>query len=834
MRLKSRRFSSKRVGILSTLILVLALAIQPLSPMVMRIAHASLDPAETTPSSPSLGSLAPVLWDGDNYKGINIDLSLKDITGLSSFTATIHRADDSTVVKTMKQARIDWVNSRNGAATSLTIPFVVQALSYDESTSGSWSLPSTTIWTSASVPQSVTVDMTFADSSKNFTKTSPINTRGIDYLSLLPVSSNPHTTIVAPTGIVGNKFTVSGLATDDEALNRVYVQLVYRGDSQRYGGKTINLIGEGAKAEWSHEFDAVKLNLSDGQYAAHAQAVDMKGNRYDTGWTTNFTVDRTGPAISNVTPATGTSVKSDFTVSANVSDPNGVKKIALYVYDQATDTKVKEYPLSNTEGDAWTAQVKLADLRGDAVYDLRFRAVDNLNNVTYHNNRGGAYLVTVDRTSPAFSNIEISPMINGNIGGTVRIAVDLTDDSGVDTNIKYTFIRFFANNREYSYEFTKVAGTESTYEAIVNTRDFVRTNTFAKVNASLRFQDVLGNGRSTKPEVLQGVGVDNSGPGSRLVSPSGGAMVRGTTRFVVEATDHTGTKSGYIKVNGQTYGLAKAEAEDGYWYADVDTTSWSDGSYRVEARLVDLFGQPRYNSNIGSVQVDNTAPTASISVSNENPKVGETVTVIGSVTNEDNIKSHWFEILKPDGTTTFHRYNMNSRDDSFSFEIKDLELGVYRIRYVATDRAGNRNDDPNHKNPTILTLNVNERQLWGRKTQKIQLGPADGAPESIAAPAGLAFGGFGFGFTPAANVVQPGADDEEEVLAEEDNRLESERGSVLNEADNAMENADKEQTSGFMKFLGDWWWLILLGILTLGLLWWIIAAVRRRKDEEEQ
>lgn len=106
-----------------------------------------------------------------------------------------------------------------------------------------------------------------------------------------PEEGDPTTTIVAPTGTVGSTFTVSGVAQDDEALNRVYVQLVNRDDNKRYGGNTVHLIGEGTDAEWSVDYDADADGLPDGVYAAHVTVVDMEGNTGSAGWTENFTVD---------------------------------------------------------------------------------------------------------------------------------------------------------------------------------------------------------------------------------------------------------------------------------------------------------------------------------------------------------------------------------------------------------------------------------------------------------------------------------------------------------------------------------------------------------------
>lgn len=123
----------------------------------------------------------------------------------------------------------------------------------------------------------------------------------------------------------------------------------------------------------------------------------------------DFEADTAGPALTNVSPASGAFKNSDFVASVDATDQTGVKKIALYVIDTGTGAKVKEYAMqSPTSGSTWNANVKLAEIGGEGQYDLRFRAVDDLNNVTYLNNRGGSYLVNVDTTKPSGFNLKLA------------------------------------------------------------------------------------------------------------------------------------------------------------------------------------------------------------------------------------------------------------------------------------------------------------------------------------------------------------------------------------------------------------------------------------------
>ncbi len=103
-------------------------------------------------------------------------------------------------------------------------------------------------------------------------------------------ASNPATDI-AVSAVTDGKFTVSGTATDNLALNRVYVQLVSRVSNQRCGGMTINLIGQGKTVDWAKEYDIATLGCPEGNYAAHVSVVDMAGNTSSAGWTDNFLVE---------------------------------------------------------------------------------------------------------------------------------------------------------------------------------------------------------------------------------------------------------------------------------------------------------------------------------------------------------------------------------------------------------------------------------------------------------------------------------------------------------------------------------------------------------------
>ena len=126
------------------------------------------------------------------------------------------------------------------------------------------------------------------------------------------------------SGVVGNEFTVGGDASDNLALNRVYVQLIDQSTGTRYGGTTINLIPDGKTGHWVRNYNALNTGLPEGNYYAVATVTDMAGNSTTTPFF-EFTVDKTAPILTtvgyvgtNTTPTiTGTTNSATDTVTVD-------------------------------------------------------------------------------------------------------------------------------------------------------------------------------------------------------------------------------------------------------------------------------------------------------------------------------------------------------------------------------------------------------------------------------------------------------------------------------------------------------------------------------------
>lgn len=228
----------------------------------------------------------------------------------------------------------------------------------------------------------------------------------VNYTFGLP-DVRPSTTINVPVGVVGNNFTVSGDAHDDRNLNRVYVQLVNRQTSQRYGGTTIHLIGQGTDAHWSNTFDARSLGMPDGEYAAHATVVDMVGNTGSAGWTENFTVDTTAPAVPTNVVMTGPNggvLAKDWYINSYsvVTKWDAVEGAVKYQYAYWNNIPGSDF---NAFEKAWMPETTSLSLggvfnQGSGTHFVAVRAIDAAGNASAWSE---PYSVIYDGTMPTFT-----------------------------------------------------------------------------------------------------------------------------------------------------------------------------------------------------------------------------------------------------------------------------------------------------------------------------------------------------------------------------------------------------------------------------------------------
>lgn len=387
------------------------------------------------------------------YRGIATDVKVNNLTDANSVKVEVSRTGGGSIVKTAKTSVLNTLNS--GSSAAVTAPIVIQGGTYSEVNSNSWNMPVGNPWTSATTPELVTVTIT--------------RTGGPDLVMSKAISAS-----MGSFATLSEVMPAPVVCTYDFTAEKMWEVTWGYGFEDRNGGTPI----------FTKQSNGGLVTLNGDPVPAYMASpswhwlyvVEGQNRHYDYGFAdgTTRTADVTfsdvngcqTPAIVwNVIPpdTNGPTVavhssspdNNDYLSGVrytredqpdqqrnrfifNVTDPSGVKKVAMYVTNHATGVKVKEYALTQhgTQTDQWYADVDTTQF-SNGVYDIAARAVDNENNATYFNNRRTSYRVTIDNTAPTIT-VKSAPDTTGSIAAGVfsKVSFKLHDNTKFEG--KYT------------------------------------------------------------------------------------------------------------------------------------------------------------------------------------------------------------------------------------------------------------------------------------------------------------------------------------------------------------------------------------------------------------
>lgn len=453
------------------------------------------------------------------------------------------------------------------------------------------------------------------------------------------------------------------------------------------------------------------LNYAPGNFADSATIPNPVAAFSNKSITNNSTVsyvtpDTTAPVVNNVSiDSTGTALTINWTENGTppVVGTTGLTLTGL-THGSATLSSV------STTGTTTTATISRV-IYSDETPTLAYSGgnfadsvtptpnyVADFGSQTITNNSTVSYTAP-DTSRPVLSNVSITPQINGNIGRTVTVTFDLTDATGVDltkTKVLFSDGPNDSHRAKESAKYTPVLVSGNTYHVVINTEDFLDQNYTGNYNLNFNLYDVLGNHGSNKPVAYRGVLIDNSGPGSSLVSPVSGTHLSGTQQIIVKLTDDTGIQSAYIKLGSHQYNLTQLSGDQ--WSTNVDTTALADGTYQLDIRPTDSFGTARYHSNVASFVVDNAAPTG---LANHTPFNGAVVTTANqsqitwyTASDSSNPITYYYEsshssAVNGDGSFTNPVYGPVSTGNNTFINTPNTPAGIYYWHVKAVDGLGN-------------------------------------------------------------------------------------------------------------------------------------------------
>lgn len=783
----------------------------------------ALEEVAAAPAPLPAVAFSAVTGDYGGYKGISIDAAYENTTTLTGVDIAIARENGGTVTKSATANMITYLQSRGSQTTTLTTPFVVVAGSYNEAAGSAWTVPNAT-WNETTVPTSATITMTFSDQA-SVVKTVLVSQGNASYASFAPKAIVPAITKVDPYFVKDRyKGIQVDITTKDITTAQAIEVRIHRQNADDF-----------VKTAKQPALDAINSgNTTTAPFAIQTDITDIGTN----GWSAPA-----GQAWTSETVPTGATV-------------------TITLKDGRVIGPVSQSPIA-------TSLATMAEVMPEKV---------------------------VDTAAPVVSNPVISPITRDNLmRATVKVEFTMTDESPINVSKGLTHVRFMngaaatgeVNSAAYAVE--AVPGKADRYVAYVATEDFVPAGqTIERLRLYIRAQDSLGNKTSYAffknqltvdhtPAVGKVTHI-NDKPFSRsepiVTTQNGKFTVRGTVNDN-KAINRVGVQLVKPKVSGQIQHLY---ANDNKLYGATGDVAWStvfdtqalaltDGRYGLNLSYVDKVGN--VSKETVFFTLDTTAPDAMLTLT---PAAGTTssaqgaVTVTGSVAAEPNIKSHWFEITDPAGRKTY-QYNLNTSQKSYSFELDTAAGdGVYSVRYVATDHAGNRSDSVASAVQSVTVQNTPVDGGDGGDDDGTETPPADGGeggtpqpgnpavtpPASVQTPP-VNTGSLGPLTAVAASVASLGAITGTPSIATAATNAapsattDTTDSAVLGVADEKVANQDKiAQKSSDRQVLGTtndtakeecwkilglcwyWWLAIIAGVITL---WY--GATRVRRDQAQ-
>lgn len=325
----------------------------------------------------------------------------------------------------------------------------------------------------------------------------------------------------------------------------------------------------------SGTFGAVKFTLKPGGYDWQFLAQDGRSFT-DSGSDTCSTTkpDLGAPEVALTAPADGATVTGPTELGASASDAGGIDRVEFRV-DGATVATDTTAPYSVT----WDSATV-----GDGDHAITARAVDAAGNATVSAAR--TVNVVNDTTGPTVALT--APADGATVGGTVAMAADAADPSGV------TQVEFLVG--------TTVVGTDATapYTASWNS-----AGTGGSVTMTARATDGAGNVATSAARTVTVVN-DTAPPAVALTAPADGATVAGAVTLTADASD---AASGVNRVEFLAGATVLGSDTTAPYSLAWDTTKGADGSVVLTARAVDGAGNTA-TSAARTVTVANGASSA--------------------------------------------------------------------------------------------------------------------------------------------------------------------------------------------------------------------------------
>ena len=693
LRLKPTRKLGEKIA---TLIAVFALVVQPMYGLVANhVANATEQPASIPDAEIHSVRFTAV---NHGYKGISVDQRLRGYTDVSSYKATLHRADGSSVSRVGKQPVLDIINK--GGNQALTVPF-----DFAGSPEGAYWSSLSADWTHSTKPTGLTIEL--QSTSLGPVKFSTPDSQSLvesnhTYLSLL--AQRPVVNVADGTPIrLKSSQQIQILASDNQGLRRVVGNVR---DSSWGLAKSTQSNANGAH---THTHNVSLSGLTDGEYTLVYNARDTDEILSETK-NFRFTIDNTGPEIQQLTPENNAIVGGKLSMEFEVTDPSDIRQVNIHLFQGGVSKLV--VPLADMGNDVWgVSDYDITELDNGS-YTFISRAVDGLGNLRAGTGTTHGTII-LDKSAPDVSieslNINITPKVSksGVLSATIK-ADDNLAIKQIDANI-------------YNKQLNKIEqgiGNLAEYALPEKKRD-------ATVEISNQHLSSLTDGEYVLKVAVHDYSgkvayayktftIDTTAPTVQVtkVTPIHSGNIVGSNvkvsfriddaseisldRTYVMFADGPGTTKQH-KESSKIYLKNLEQSADGVYVATFDTKKFVaenyTGRYNLQFTLVDIHGNNTSTKPIEyrNILIDNSGPGSALSTPASGSYVqGEKAELTFTLSDDTGVSS--VRVRLTNTVTGFEKwYNVTDFSDtegSLTFDTTELPEGEYTITIRPVDSFG--------------------------------------------------------------------------------------------------------------------------------------------------
>ena len=580
-------------------------------------------------------------------------------------TVTNRRIDNTapTATTTDPGSPLTGTVSVSGTGTDLGSGVASATVQYRPSGGGSWtsictqaSAGVTCAWNTASLADGLYDLRTIAtDVAGNTTATSAVvANRRLDNIA-------PSATMTAPaTNLTGS---VTLASTSSDAANGSGVASV-RYEYKPSAGSTWSTACTSATTPFSCSFNTTAA--TDGLYDFRAVAIDGVSLTGASAAVTSRRIDNTAPTATM--GALAANLTGSVSLTSTLADSGTGVASAQYQYKLTSDSTWTNACSSSTT--PYSCSLDTASL-SDGLYDFRVVAIDDVGNTGAST---AVFSRRVDNTDPTVTMSALA----ANLTATVSLTSTPSDGSGIASV-------------EYQYKLS--SGSTWTNACSSSTSPYSCSfNTASVADGLYDFRAIATDnaGRTGTSAAVTSRRIDNTDPTATMTAPAanlGGSVTLAST----PADGGSGVASvqyQYKLSSGSTWSNACSSSGSPFT-CPFDTSALTDGLYDFRVIATDNVGRTGTSAAVTSRRVDNTDPGTVTLAALPTPILG-TVVMAGTATDAGSgIASVRFQYA-PTGTTTWADACADTTlPYTCSFDSTAVADGVYDVRALATDNAGN-------------------------------------------------------------------------------------------------------------------------------------------------